>query len=102
MLWSTVVLLPKGNGDYQGISLLEMSWKIIELIINWRITSKVNFRDALHGFRAKRGTGTACIEEKLPQQLSKMVQKTLYFIFFDLQKAYYTVDREQLLKILEG
>ena len=102
MSWSTVVLLPKGNGDYWGIGLLEIGWKIIESIINRRIASKVIFHDALHGFRAKRGTGTACIEAKLLQQLSKMVQKTLHFIFLDLRKAYDTVDRERLLEILEG
>ena len=102
MLWSTVVLLPKGNGNYQGIGLLEMSWKVIESIINQRIASKVNFHNALHGFQTSRGTGTACIEANLLQQLSKMVQKTLYFIFFNLRKAYNTVDKERLLEILEG
>ena len=60
------------------------------------------FHGSLHGFGAKRGTGTACIEAKLLQQLSKMVQKTLHFIFLDLRKAYDTVDRELLLEILEG
>ena len=102
MLWSTVVLLPKGNGNYRGLGLLEISWKIIESIINRRIASKVTFHDALHSFQAKRGTGTACIEAKLLQQLSKMVQKTLHFVFLDLWKVYDTVDREQLLEILEG
>ena len=29
MSWSTVVLLPKGNGDYWDIGLLEIGWKII-------------------------------------------------------------------------
>jgi len=102
MSWSTVVLLPKGNGDYRGIGLLEISWKVIKSIINRRIACKVTFHDALHGFRARRRTGTACIEAKLLQQLSKMVQKTLHFIFLDLRKAYDTVDRERLLEILEG
>ena len=37
ILWSTVVLLPKGNGNYRGIGLLEISWKVIESIINRRI-----------------------------------------------------------------
>ena len=50
MSWSTVVLLPKGNGDYQGIGLLEISWKVIGSIINQRIADKVTFHDALHGF----------------------------------------------------
>ena len=99
MLWSTVVLLPKGNGDYRGIGLLEISWKVIESIINRRIASKVEFHNALHGFRARRDMGTACIEAKLLQQLSKMVQTTLHFIFLDLRKAYDTVDRERLLEL---
>ena len=50
MSWSTVVLLPKGNGDYRGIGLLKIGWKVIESIINRRIASKVVFHDALHGF----------------------------------------------------
>ena len=79
-----------------------MSWKVIESIINWRIASKIIVHDAFHCFRARRGTGTACIQAKLLQQLSKMVQKTLHFIFFDLRKAYNTVDRERLLETLEG
>ena len=33
MLWSTVVLILKGNGNYQVIGLLELSWKVIESII---------------------------------------------------------------------
>ena len=62
----------------------------------------MKFNNALHGFRANRGRGTACIEEKLLQQLSKMVQATLHFIFLDMWKAYDTVYRERLLTILEG
>ena len=101
-LWSTVVLLSKGNDNYQGIGLLEMSWKVIKSIINQWIASKVKFHNALHGFQANRGTDTVCIEAKLLQQLSKMVQTTLHFKFLDLQKAYDTVYREPLLEILEG
>ena len=65
MSGSTVVLLLKGNGDYQEIGLLEISWKIIESIMNRQIASKVNFHNALHGFRARIDTGTACVEAKL-------------------------------------
>jgi phage-related holin len=48
-----VVLLPKGGGDYRGIGLLEIVWKVIESIINRRIASKIQFHDSLHGFIAK-------------------------------------------------
>ena len=55
----------------------------------------------MHAFVQKRSCGTACIEVKLLQQLSKIQQKALYVIFIDLKKAYDTVDRERLLQILE-
>ena len=97
-----MVLLPKGNGDYRGIGLLEIIWKVIESIINRRIVSKVVLRDSLHGCIAGRGTGTACTETKLLQQLAKLAQKTLDNIFLDLRKAFDTVDRERMLEILEG
>jgi hypothetical protein len=55
----------------------------------------------LHGFRAKRGTGTAIFEAKLFQQLAKVAQVPIFEIFLDLKKAYDTVDRERMLEILE-
>ena len=64
-LWSAVVLLPKGNGDFRGIGLIEALWKVIEKIIDRRLSDSIQFHDVLHGFRAKRGTGTAIIEAKL-------------------------------------
>ena len=45
-----MVLLFKDNGDYRGIGLLELSWKVIKSIINRRIASKVEFHNALYGF----------------------------------------------------
>ena len=69
-----MVLIPKGGGDYRGIGLLEIIWKAIEsIIINQRIAGKDHFHDSLHAFIAKRGMGTACIDAKLLQQLSRMV-----------------------------
>ena len=86
-LWSAVVLLPKGNGDFRGIGLIEALWKVIEKIIDRRLSDSIQFHDVLHGFRAKRGTGTAIIEAKLLQQLTAMRQQVLYGIFLDLHKA---------------
>ena len=65
MPWSAMVLLPKGGGDYHGIGLLEIIWKLVTTIIDRRVKEVVPFHDALHGFRAKRGTGTGIIEAKL-------------------------------------
>ena len=49
MSWMTVVLIPKGGGDYRGIGLLEPFWKTIEVLIDsW--LQVIQFHDCLHGF----------------------------------------------------
>ena len=103
MAWGTLILLPKAvEGQFRGIGLLEIVWKLISRIIDTRIKEAVQFHDCLHGFRARRGTGTAIIEAKLLQQLASIEQAPLYKIFLDLKKAYDTLDRERTLEILEG
>jgi hypothetical protein len=64
MLWSIVVLIPKGGGDYQGIGLLEPIWKVLERIMDRRLDA-IELHDCLHGCRAYRGTGTRVIEAAL-------------------------------------
>ena len=70
--WQAVVLIPKGKGDYRGIGLVEVMWKVVAVILNLRLTSSITFHDVLHGFLAGRGTGTATLEAKLLQQLAAM------------------------------
>ena len=65
--WKAVVLIPKGKKDYRGIGLVEVMWKVVAAIINLSFTSSITYHDALHGFRAVRGTGTATLEAKLLQ-----------------------------------
>ena len=101
MAWMTVVLLPKGGGDYRGIGLLEPFWKVVEILMDGRMEA-INFHDCLHGFLKGRGTGTATIEAKLAQQLAFIEQEALYSTFIDLRKAYDAMDRERCLEILEG
>ena len=98
---STMILLPKGGGQFRGIGLLESVWKVISSVMNRRL-SAIELHDALHGFRAGRGTGTAIIEVKLLQQWARLKQVPLYGIFLDLRKAYDTLDRDRALDILEG
>ena len=73
---------------------------MVALIINERLKSSTEFHDALHGFRAKRGTETTTIEANLLQQIYGMCQKTLCEIFLDLHKAYDALDREQTLNTM--
>ena len=67
LLWSIVVLIPKGGGDYRGIGLLEPIWKVLERIMDLRLDA-IELHDTLHGCRAKRGTATTVIKAKLAQQ----------------------------------
>ena len=101
MSWMTVVLIPKGGGDYRGIGLLEPFWKTIEVIIDSRL-QVITFHDCLHGFLKGRGTGTATMEAKLAQQHAYLEQEALYSTFIDLRKAYDAMDRERCLLLLEG
>ena len=48
--WHAVVLIPKGKGDYRGIGLVEVMWKVVAVILNRRLTSSITFHNVLHGF----------------------------------------------------
>ena len=50
--WQAVVLIPKGKGDYRGIGLVEVMWKVVAVILNHRLTSSITFHDVLYGFQA--------------------------------------------------
>ena len=100
--WQAVVLISKGNKEYQGIGLVEVVWKVVAEILNRRFTSSIAYHDFLHGLRAGSGTGTATLEAKLLQQLAAFRGQVLYGIFLDLHKAYVALDRSRCLVILEG
>ena len=70
--WHTVVLIPKGKGGVWGIGLVEVTWKLMAVILHRRLTTGLQLHDALHGFREGRDTGTATLEAKLLQQLATM------------------------------
>ena len=101
-VWQTVVLIPKGKGEFRGIGLVEVTWKLIAVILHRRLTAVLQLHDALHGFQEGRGTGTATLEAKLLQQLAAMREEVLYVIFLDLTKAYDALDRSRSLDILKG
>ena len=100
--WKEVVLIPKGKKDYRGIGLVEVMWKVVAAILNFRFTASITYHEVLHGFRAGRGTGTTTLEAKLLQQLAALREEVLYVIFLDLRKAYDALDKSRCLEILEG
>ena len=84
MLWLIVVLIPKGNGNFHGIGLLEPFWKILEIVLDIRL-QLIPLDDNLHGFMSGRGTGTsaATMEIKLAQQLAYVEQEAPCMGFID-------------------
>ena len=100
--WQTVVMIPKGKGDFRGIELVEVTLKVVAVILHRRLTTGIQLHDGLHGFQEGCGTGTATLETKLLQQLAAMREKVLYVIFLDLTKAYDALDRSRILEILKG
>ena len=71
-MWQAVVLIPKGGGDYRGIGLVEVVWKVVTLILNSQFTTSITLHNVLHGFREGRGTGTTSLEAKLIHKLTSM------------------------------
>ena len=100
--WQTVVLIPKGKGEFRGIGLVEVTWKLMAVILHRRLMTGLQLHDALHGLWEGRGTGTATLEAKMLQQLAAMREEVLYVIFLDLTNAYDALDRSRSLEILKG
>ena len=56
----TVLIIPKGGGtNFRVIGLVEVLWKAISGIINYRVSSSSHFYDDIYGFCAVIGMGTA-------------------------------------------
>ena len=99
--WQALVLIPKGGGDYLGIGLVEVVWKLVAMILNCCFTASITYHESLHGFRAGHSTGTTTLEVKLIQQVTAMREEVLHAIFLDLHKVYYALDRSRCPEILE-
>ena len=65
-------MIPKGGGDYYGISLVEVVWKAVAVILNCHFTASTTYHDSLDGFHIYSGMGTATLKIKLLQQLTSM------------------------------
>ena len=39
--WNTIILLPKGGGEYHVIGLVEVLWKVISIIIDRRLEESI-------------------------------------------------------------
>ena len=85
-MWKAVVLITKGKGEYCGINLVEVMWKVVAAILNGRLTASITYHYFLHGFRACCGIGATTLEAKLIQKLAAFREEVLYLILLDLHK----------------
>ena len=90
-------MIPKGKSYFQGIVIVEVLWKLAASLLNLRLTSAITYHDALHRFRAGRGTGTSALKAKLIQQLMDMREAFLFKVFLYIQKAYDALDWDRCL-----
>ena len=100
--WETMVFLLKGKGEYWGIGLVKVVWKVCVTVVNCQIKGSMNLHHALDGFKARRGTRTATLEEKLAQQLAGITHKPLFQMFLDVRKEYDSLNRGLCMEIMRG
>ena len=62
---TVLVLIQKLKTDTWVIGLLEVVWKVVEVVIDTRIKTVVQFHNFLHGFCAGRGAETTIMDLKL-------------------------------------
>ena len=104
-----IVRLYKGKGDksscdnYRGISLLSIAGKILCKVILNRLNTHLLDEivpESQCGFRKNRGTADMIFCTRQIQEKCKEQNKDLYILFFDLTKAFDTVSRPGLWRIL--
>ena len=91
--------------DHRGISLLSIAGKILARVLLNRLTAHVNLHEVLPesqcGFRAGRGTADMIFAARQLQEKCQEQHQDLYMVFIDLTKAFDSVHREGLWKILK-
>ena len=104
---STLVkLFKKGDAtlcnNWRGISLLSIPGKLLSHIILSRIQRHLNeyLRDEQHGFRPNRSCTDLIFTLRMLTEESCEWRNKLYMIFIDFEKAFDSLDRQSLWKLL--
>ena len=101
------VLFKKGDrsncGNYRGISLLSTVGKLLADILLQRLQTILPFvyPESQYGYRAGRGTIDGIFTVRQVMEKTREQRRELYISFIDFTKAFDTVDRPLLFKILE-
>ena len=104
---STLVrIFKKGDtsfpGNWRGICMLSIPSKLLTHILLQRISSQLDrhLRDEQHGFRPNRSCADLIFTLRLLTEESREWRSKIYMIFIDFEKAFDSVDRQSLWKIL--
>ena len=90
-------------GNSRGISLLSVGGKVLARLMLVRLLQEIAERvlpESQCGFRQGRSTVDMVFVLRLLQEKCREQHRDLYMVFVDLSKAFDTVDRELLWKIL--
>ena len=87
IVYTNMVLIPKGKRDYRGIGLVEVLWKVCSVVVNFRLKRSFMLHNGLNGFREGRGTGKVMLEAKLEHQLAGLTHEPVFQVFLDVRKA---------------
>ena len=102
-----ITIFKKGDrsicGNYRGISLLSIVGKIFARILLNRLQaiSEEILPESQCGFRPSRGTTDMIFCARQLQEKSREQQKSLFLVFYDLEKAFDTVPRSAMWKVLK-
>ena len=102
LVWTMMVLIPKSGGDYIGIGIVEVMWKVHTSIVSNILRNSITLHDSLHGFRQGRGAAMATMEENLEQQLAGIVYEPLFKVFIDVRKSHNSLDVGICLEMMRG
>ena len=86
--WTILVLISKVNAYTQGIGLIGVLFKVVEVLSDTCIKAVVMFHDILHGFFSSRGMGTAIMELNMAQEIASIDQYLLFLVFLYFSKSY--------------
>jgi hypothetical protein len=110
--WKRALLVPlfKGKGDkklagnYRPISLLSIPGKVYALILLSRVSAQVEgqLHDCQCAFRKNRGLSDATFALRMLMSKCREYKQPLYLAFVDLRKAYDSIHRDALWRILRA
>lgn len=101
-------ILKKGDAticeNYRGISLLDVTYKILAMMIRKRLSEYADevVGEYQGGFKVGRSTIDQIFTLKMIQQNSYGQNLRLHILFIDFKRAYHTIDRKMMYQAINN